>query len=185
MGPAGRFIYTPQPGTFVPSDPQNAGNGWLQTQNGDANGKATFTNVSTGSYVVYSLNNSGCPGQPLTVNIVAYPELVVTNNTTLCDYGILNIGATGGSTPYLFKLFKNGILVAQNNNGYFSGLNTGTYSVTVTDALGCTKTLNNLVVTVAIPLDIVEPYSCADGIVAIGGVAPYIYELYTPDLTLR
>ncbi|MBL0246158.1 MAG: T9SS type A sorting domain-containing protein [Chitinophagales bacterium] len=179
-GPGWTFYLYTSTGTFVPSDPQNAGNGWLQTQNGDANGKATFTNVSTGSYVVYSLNNSGCPGQPLTVNIVAYPELVVTNNTTLCDYGILNIGATGGSTPYLFKLFKNGILVAQNNNGYFSGLNTGTYSVTVTDALGCTKTLNNLVVTVAIPLDIVEPYSCADGIVAIGGVAPYIYELYTP-----
>ncbi len=93
--------------------------------------------------------------------------------------GSLTVNAFGGQAPYNY-LWENGSTSFQRNN-----LSSGTYSVTVTDANGCS--LNSSIPLQApnainISKNIINSVSCinsSDGIIlasAFGGAAPYTYQ---------
>ena len=107
----------------------------------------TFNNLSAGNYVITNTDSNGCT---LTAAVViTQPTPIVINAPTvvnvLCNgeaTGGITITATGGTpssapNPYTWNLMPGNI---QNNTGVFTGLLATTYTITATDANGCTAT---------------------------------------------
>ncbi|MCI5057343.1 MAG: T9SS type A sorting domain-containing protein, partial [Flavobacteriales bacterium] len=93
--------------------------------------------------------------------------------------GAISLVAIGNTSPYTFNWSNGGS--SQN----LSSLSSGTYSVTVTDVLGCMDTLMNLSVSEPLPLlisvDSIDHIGCdglSDGLIiasSIGGTLPLTY----------
>jgi hypothetical protein len=154
----------------------------------------TFT-VSAGTHTVTVKDAKGC--EETTQIVVTQPPAAldaspgVTNILCHGGDGEIKITATGGTSPYKYSI---------DGGSYQSGntftVKAGTYSVTVEDANGCTKTLSGIAVTQESAMDIshtVTNVSCNGGsdgtitITASGGISPYEYKLgsgsYQPGKT--
>ncbi len=115
----------------------NFGNGQTATT---TTASATYTASGTYSVSLIAFTNSSCGvasdtsystvtvGQGATLNIIPTNVLCFGGNT-----GSASVSATGGSTPLTY-LWSNG-----QSTPVISGLTNGSYSVIVTDALGCTS----------------------------------------------
>lgn len=148
-----------------------------------------LSDLGPGEYVLTVSDNRPCT-QIFTFEIVE-PELLsfeISTNHVSChgeEDGILNIIASGGTPEFTY--FFNG---TEFNQGYFDGLEAGTYSIGLEDANGCIAPNQNI--------DIVQPdpfylnatvvnessADAADGSITIevvGGVAPLII-LWQPPL---
>jgi gliding motility-associated-like protein len=149
---------------------------------------AAVTSVNSGltaaTYTVTATDANGCTAS---VSAIINQPSVLTNSIStstnvLCNGG--NTGsattvATGGVSPYSY-LWSNGNITTTS-----SSLTAATYTVTVTDANGCTS---NTSVSITQPtalvasIAIVQSISCyngSDGILgasAVGGVLPYQYQ---------
>ncbi|MBL0050355.1 MAG: SprB repeat-containing protein [Bacteroidetes bacterium] len=104
---------------------------------------ATATGLAAGSYTVQVTDANGCTvtGQ-VTLTPTCTNELDFKENKCKLlggTNGTLTVVAAGGTSPYTY-LWSNG-----KTTKYIIGLAAGTYTVTVTDANGCTKTLSNSV----------------------------------------
>ncbi len=95
-----------------------------------------LNNVGAGTYVLIVTDANGCQAgtsftvsEPVPMNI----NFTITNDSGGGN-GSIVAGVSGGTAPYTF-LWSNGSTSILNNN-----LSAGTYSVTVTDANGCTTT---------------------------------------------
>lgn len=95
-----------------------------------------FSAVAPGVYVVYAQDNAGCMAnysvvveQPDTLSLQA---LVQNPTCPTCSDGALFVVPHGGTSPYTFS-WDNGPTGANQIN-----LPNGTYTITVTDAHGCT-----------------------------------------------
>lgn len=138
-------------------------------------------NVCQGSYTVSVTDANGCTAsqvvvvnQPATLTILSGHSNASCNG--VCD-GSVNTFTVGGTSPYTY-LWSNGKTIAT-----ISGLCANGYTVTVTDASGCTATTNatvtepNAITVTATP----TPTSCNGGcngtITASpsGGTAPFTY----------
>ncbi len=97
-----------------------------------------FDNLTTGSYNIQATNSGGCTalmnsGNPFQVLPPLSIRLGLKNINCLdTASGSIRVLATGGLSPYQY-LWDNG-----KTDSVLSGLVVGNYSVTVTDALGCT-----------------------------------------------
>jgi gliding motility-associated-like protein len=112
---------------------------------------------------------------------------VLSTTNTICQKanGKIIVQASGGVAPYDYTL--TGPINAQNTNGAFINLKTGSYAVTVTDALGQVATQNVILTnTFNSPTPSwtykQKPSGCNtyDGILTLagsGGVSPYTYSL--------
>ncbi|MFM2306431.1 MAG: hypothetical protein RLZZ367_1100 [Bacteroidota bacterium] len=140
---------------------------------------ATATSLSAGSYQVTVTDNNGCTATAeAVVNSAASPSLNVIADNIDCNAnttGSANVSVTGGLTPITY-LWSNG-----NTTQTAANLAPGNYSVTVTDANGCTATASATVTEPAaisisgIITDVSSGNNGAVNVSVTGGVTPYAY----------
>lgn len=106
----------------------------------------TFSNVPAGSYNITIIDANGCSiTRPFTLTAPVQPTLALNATSDFC-YDTVNgaslvVTASGGVAPYVFSI-NGGPSVPGNTpvNGHtFSNLTPGNYTITVTDAFGCTN----------------------------------------------
>ncbi|MCF8276901.1 MAG: T9SS type A sorting domain-containing protein [Flavobacteriales bacterium] len=97
-----------------------------------------FSGLSAGSYTVTIVDDHGCTttvpvviGEPsaLSASLDASSDADCNGNST----GSASVSASGGTSPYMFDIGS-----GPQNDGNFSGLSAGSYTVSVTDDHGCT-----------------------------------------------
>ncbi|MCC6843703.1 MAG: DUF11 domain-containing protein [Saprospiraceae bacterium] len=132
------------------------------------------------TYIVTITDINGCTGTN-TITINATPNDIQVNVTTKPDICSKKIGEatanpTGGAPPYSYAWSNGG------NTQTITGLSPGSYTVTVTDISGCSRSATGTVGTVAGPSVNITGASpiCAGGSVtltanATGGTAPITY----------
>lgn len=156
-----------------------------------SNGATTsnITNVAAATYTVTVTDGSGCSQ---TKQIVVAPNSAIAANltatNTTCDLSTgsaSTTGVTGGTAPYSY-LWSNGATTSTISN-----LGGGTYSVTISDAAGCTniasttvKSIGNFVIlTATTPSACVGATGSATVTSVTGGNAPYTYKWSTGATT--
>jgi len=149
----------------------------------------SLTDLCVGTYTVIVANGSGCksiadavvvPSQTITPNLSTTP----VSCAGACD-GTATVGPTGGVSPYTY-LWDPPPPIGQGTP-QAQGLCAGTYTLLITDSVGCDTTIALLIVEPALLLQnaVVQNAACSavcDGsIVATpnGGTAPYIF-FWTP-----
>ena len=118
----------------------SAANGTPPFQYNIGNGFVTnpvFTGLLAGTYIATVTDELGC-SDVLTVIVdgTTNPQITIANTTAAsCEQpnGGFTLMASNGTSPYQYDI-GNG----QQNSPVFSGLLSGTYQATVSDALGCT-----------------------------------------------
>jgi hypothetical protein len=148
-----------------------------------SNGATTedITGLAVGNYSVVVTDANGCVA--MIDKTITEPEVLVSSATSTnalcfgCANGTANLTVSGGTTPYTYN-WSNGA-ATQN----VTGLTAGTYSVTITDANGCTSTET---VTITQPAALVATvtatnvncYGGTNGTATLtvsGGTTPYTY----------
>lgn len=148
------------PGTNNPADPNNLSGANYSCTITDSNGCTKAINMAIGGFTALSLSN--------------------TTNNVLCfggNNGSIDLSVSGGAGSYIYFWSTN------STANDLIGLAAGTYTVTVTDLNGCSKTLSATVSqsTAITTSGIVNQASCSgnsDGwidISTIGGIPPYTY----------
>ena len=110
-----------------------------------------FTGVPAGTYTVRVSDLNGCNITTLPVTVdnpaaIAAPIAITSNyngSPISCfgaSDGIIRVTGTGGTGALTYVLDQNPANISGLNSGIFTGLPAGTYTVTVTDLNGCTKT---------------------------------------------
>lgn len=150
---------------------------------------SSANNLPAGTYIVTVTDDNGCQD---TVNIiittVGGPTInVVTLNNVTCNGGndgSITVSASGTTPPYSYSWSPTG-----GNNATASNLNAGTYTVTVTDSLGCVSSQSFTIIqpNPIVPNANITPATCGnnDGAVilsASGGVGPYSFQLNPGNL---
>ena len=143
----------------------------------------TANNIPAGVYSVNVQDQNGCiaTGNVVVTN-VGGPTVSISNSTNVSCFGGNNgsatVTATGGNTPYTYAWTPSG-----GSGATASGLTAGTYTVAVTDALGCVGSAsatitapNALTITETITNDdCANPGSGQISTLASNGTAPYTY----------
>jgi uncharacterized repeat protein (TIGR01451 family) len=143
---------------------------------------ASPSGLCPGTYTVTANGTGGCTATA-TATVTNVPAPAVTINavgaTCGASNGTLTATASGGTPPYTYMWAPAGI-----TSPTASGLAAGTYSITVTDANGCSITASGTVVNIPGPTALgatIVNAGCgtANGSVTIGaatgGTAPYTY----------
>lgn len=146
--------------------------------NGYASSSQNLTVLLAGTYNLVVTDSLGC-SKNLSVTIIQSTEIIITATTTPIEcYGdndaTINTTISGGNAPYQIQWSNLAIGLNQNN------LSPGNYTITITDNLGCIKSL-----TINIPSPpiftinpVVSNISCFganDGSIVlnfVGGIAP-------------
>jgi len=101
-----------------------------------------FDELSAGFYFVTATDFFGCTAEAqVQIGASTSPEpLLISSGSSTCEdaNGMLEFAATSGVSPYLYSLDGG----SQQSDGLFSNLSAGTYTVEISDAIGCTNTLN-------------------------------------------
>ena len=143
---------------------------------------AQITGIGAGTYNVTATSALGCTA--IATYHLSQPTALNCNTTTVestcgqCN-GSATVSGSGGTAPYTY-LWSNG-----DQNATAAALCAGMYTVTVTDAHGCTSICNATITdnsdNVQCKIDIDSPISCHGAnnavisAVASGGTAPYSY----------
>jgi len=152
----------------------------------------TFGGLSAGTYYLIAQDLGGCSGQSQTFIIENSSEfnfgLYTVPNSSCGGTPIGKIFVTGqtGVPPYTY-VWSNAFTTSS-----ITGLTKGDYSVTVTDAKGCSQTQSTTVVDVdqiGLGIFTVTQPSCfaSDGVINLtitGGTAPYYYSASTGDVLI-
>lgn len=160
---------------------RNGGGTVIQTAN-NINGSNTLSNLSPGTYSVTVTDDAGCTSTATFTINNATPVTAAGNITNLscsgANNGAIAVTPSGGTGPYTYAWNPN---VGTTANP--TGLAAGTYTVTVTDANGCTGTQTFTVtqappVTASIAPTAVSCYNGTNGSATVtpgGGTGPYTY----------
>ncbi len=154
-----------------------------------SNSTGIFTGLSPGVYTISVTDGSGCPYLS-TITILAGTAVTATVDYSdeLCAHmndGAITVTTLSGISPFLFD-----IGVSSNTTGIFSGLDEGSYTITVTDDSGCTFiqtiTLASGAEINLTPTLLNDPtcFGFTDGsatVDLVGGTAPYEYTWSPPN----
>ena len=154
---------------------------------GSYQSSATFSSLTAGSYIVTIKDANNCTTtQNLSISqpSAALSATIGSQTNILClgsSSGSVTINASGGTSPYLYKLGSG----AYQSSPTFSGLAANSYVITIKDTNNCTTTQN---VTISQPLSPISSslvsqtnvlcYGSNTGsidISASGGTSPYSY----------
>jgi gliding motility-associated-like protein len=177
-GSTGTITVTVPPGNGVPPYQYSLNGGPLQSSN-------TFTGLAVGNYTVFATDINGCSSTlNVTVNRIGNLGVGYTSINSSCsgvNNGSITILPPSVYTPIQYSL--NG--GAPQTSNVFSGLAAGTYTISVTDAIGCTGSTTititqggNVTATGSM-----TPTSCSGSnngtitVFASGGSLPYQYSL--------
>lgn len=143
---------------------------------------STVNNLTAGNYVVYITDSKNCQINK-SISITQPPVLQVSSNqqNVLCNggnNGSINVNPTGGTTPFSYSWSS-----PLGNGPSASGLSQGVYSVTVTDANGCSFSISDTIIqpsvlTVSTAVTNVDCKGNTTGSAianASGGTLPYTY----------
>ncbi len=149
-----------------------------------SNGITTLNllNQPAGQYVLTVTDNNGCVS--ILIDTISQPDSVqllsfITNAKCSQRNGLITIIPSGGTSPYSY-LWSTG-----QSSSVISGLNTGVYTITVSDSHGCTSMLANAITNSGNPtilLNSIDSASCnglSDGNIDVsvsGGTSPYLYQ---------
>ncbi|MFT5744983.1 MAG: hypothetical protein ACI920_000349 [Saprospiraceae bacterium] len=141
---------------------------------------STISNIMAGNYAVTVTDTNGCQGTG-SLTVSSSPGLQLNINTIAIECfggsGVLSVEVTGGSAPFTY-LWSNGIVIASNEL-----IPAEQYSVTVTDAAGCTSEATaNLTEPNPLVLTVTSTDAGCGGTASgtatstlSGGTAPYTY----------
>ncbi len=147
---------------------------------------ATATGLSAGIYTVTVTDGNGCTATATAA--ITQPLLVLSASiTTIANVscnggtnGSASVTAIGGTTPYNYIWNPSG-----QTNATATGLSAGTYTVTVTDAHGCTASTTAIIIqplfALSVTISALANVSCNGGangnasVTAAGGTSPYNY----------
>ena len=149
--------------------------------NTGATSEDLLTGLSAGNYFCNVTDNNGCSIQVQATIQNSQGSLytisnVVTDESCSAANGEINLNPQGGSTPYTF-VWSNGATSEDIN-----GLSAGNYTVTITDAGGCTLienfTVNNSGANLLISNVVIDDELCGNNLGAInisvqGGTSPF------------
>ncbi|HAD13991.1 MAG TPA: hypothetical protein DCF33_16320 [Saprospirales bacterium] len=159
------------------------------TWSGNAGTTQTVSNLGVGTYTVTVTYSNGTTATA-SRTLVAPPAISTTVNTTVVscfggNNGAIDLNVAGGTAPYTYN-WGGGITIEDRAN-----LTASIYTVTVTDAKGCTKTqtasVSGFIAIVATPT--VTNISCAgltNGAISlnvVGGAGNYSYAWNSMDVT--
>src|SRR5262249_19069924 len=149
-------------------------------------GSTTFTGLSSGAYPASITDAHGCSGSAAGV-LVDQPEAISASETTSpasCNGnndGSVTVSVSGGTAPYSVTI--DGVTHTDiTSSTTFTGLASGTYAASITDAHGCSGSATGVLVDQPAAISASEttaPASCHggnDGSVTVnvnGGTAPY------------
>ena len=151
-----------------------------------SNGSTTqnINSLSSGTYTVTITDSKSCTYTSSV--IISQPTSTVSVSTTKTNVrcfgnntGLTTAAGNGGTSPYTYA-WSNGVNTAINNN-----LIAGTYTVTTTDANGCTMSTPVIITQPAAPLTVsgssvaVSCFIIPTGSITtttIGGTSPYVYQ---------
>jgi gliding motility-associated-like protein len=141
-----------------------------------------LANQPAGQYVLTITDNNGCIS--IFIDTITQPDpfqLLAFVNDPKCNLsnGDITVMPSGGTLPYSY-LWNTG-----QTSSTIAGLNTGIYTLTVTDVFGCSTTYSDSVLNSGSPsvtllqLDSVSCNGLSDGNINVavsGGVEPYFYQ---------
>ena len=154
-----------------------------------------FTGLAVGTYTAVAIDSNNCENSaPVTVpasgTALVVNFVTVTNETCVgLQNGTISVAASGGTGTLLYSIDGGANYFA--NDGIFTGVLPGTYSVVVKDTNGCTTTPIAETVLAATPIGAqvsATPPTCtggSDGTVGVtitGGTPPFVLTL-TPALS--
>ena len=152
---------------------------------------AVFTTLSAGTYYVIADDGGGCTGKSETCIIKSSSTLnfglyQINNSACINNLGSLHITGLTGTPPYTY-LWSNG-----QTTPSITGLSDGTYSVTVTDGLGCTTSQGTIIgatspLSSLILVDVQPTCFSATGQATVyisGGTAPYHIQGSNGEITI-
>jgi hypothetical protein len=146
---------------------------WDNDGTGDNNDPQDLDNLPVGTYRVTITDANGCTTD-VTADITEPSEpinLSISSSALLCfgdANGTINLTVSGGSGVYLYDWNNDG--TGDNNDPEdLSGLPAGSYSVTVTDANGCTGTASTEIVDPPLLTGNLHLDICTGGAVTVNG----------------
>ncbi|MBK7010956.1 MAG: choice-of-anchor D domain-containing protein [Saprospiraceae bacterium] len=165
---------------------------YVWSNGNNTTGTASVTNVLSGllagTYAVTVTDGNACTA---TASATVTQPMAITattsQNNISCfggNNGSINLSVSGGTGAYTYDWDNDGAEMVDNDLQDLSGLSAGTYTVTVTDANGCTKTAS---ATITQPTDILTSTmqvnsSCFGGnngsinLSVSGGTGAYTYD---------
>ena len=160
---------------------------WSNTETG-----STITGLTSGGYSVTVTDGYGCSlskGETVT-NVNPLGLGIFTSVPPICfaANGSISLTVTGGTAPYYYSASTGDVLISYSQTYTISGLSSGSYGFSVTDAglcnllAGTSITSVNSMSSVSV---ITTNSTCSsnDGeilISVVGGVTPYTYTLVSP-----
>ena len=157
-------------------------------------GSSSFTGLATGDYQVvvqYSFGTSVCLTSPQNVTITAEDPITgtatLTSPFTCAANGTITVtDVLGGTAPYTYSI--DGVNFQTGNT--FSGLQNGTYTITIQDSSGCSENINTITIESLNPPTDLEfdstALTCPTNLSTVtitnvtGGVTPLEYQIIAP-----
>lgn len=144
-----------------------------------------FYNLAVGLHTVIVTDATSCT-TPMSTIVPSTQKPVIsattTTNSGCTPSGSIVVTVVSGIQPFTYTLMPGNIV--QNANNTFTGLAAGTYSVTVTDAVTCFVTKNNIVVGASPAVNatsVATPSGCTPSgtitVTATGGTGTLQYSL--------